>query len=235
MNRTVSHGSQSLGPCLREQRSASVASTRTVERAGGASIASVCSNRQLGEVEKGTANFETENEDVSPETEDIESQLARIERLGRERPPVFKSARAEIAFVFSICMCQVITETFVSGFAVILPTLIEELDIPRTSAVWPATAFSLSIASTLLVFGRLGDMYGGYPIYVGGLAWLTLWSIITGFSINPLMLDFCRALQGLGAAAYLPTGVMLMGSVYRPGPRKNLVFSIYGKKSSINC
>ena len=42
------------------------------------------------------------------------------------------------------------------------------------------------------------------------------------------MLDFCRALQGLGPAAFLPSGVMLIGSTYRPGPRKNLVFSIYG-------
>ena len=42
------------------------------------------------------------------------------------------------------------------------------------------------------------------------------------------MLDFCRALQGLGCAAFLPSGVMLMGSIYRPGPRKNLVFSLYG-------
>ena len=55
-----------------------------------------------------------------------------------------------------------------------------------------------------------------------------MWSLIAGFAQNELMLDFCRALQGLGPAAFLPSGVMLMGSVYRPGPRKNLVFSLYG-------
>lgn len=125
-------------------------------------------------------------------------------------------------------MSQFLTEYFVSGFTVILPVLIRELNIPQASSVWPATAFSLVIASTLLIFGRLGDMWGGYPVFLWGLAWLLLWSIIAGFSINPLMLDFCRAFQGLGAAAFLPTGVMLMGSLYRPGPRKNLVFAIYG-------
>ncbi|KAG7144623.1 Low affinity ammonium transporter like protein [Verticillium longisporum] len=125
-------------------------------------------------------------------------------------------------------MSQFLTEYFVSGFTVILPTLITELNIPQAASVWPATAFSLVIASTLLVFGRLGDMWGGYPVFVAGLAWLLVWSIIAGFSINPLMLDLCRALQGLGAAAALPTEVMLMGSLYRPGPRKNLVFAVYG-------
>ena len=153
---------------------------------------------------------------------------ARIERLGRERPPVFKTSWNEFIFVFSISMSQLLTDFFVSGFTVLLPTLIQELDIPQASSVWPATAFSLVIASTLLVFGRLGDMYGGYPVFLGGLAWLLLWSIIAGFSVNPVMLNICRALQGFGPAASLPTGVMLMGSLYRPGPRKNLVFAIYG-------
>ena len=167
-----------------------------------------------------------EKNTFEPPTE--ESLQARIERLGRERPSTFRTLWSEISFVFSITMSQLLTEYFVSGFTVILPTLIRELDIPQASSVWPATAFSLVIASTLLVFGRLGDMWGGYPVFLWGLVWLLTWSVIAGFSINPLMLDFCRALQGLGAAAFLPTGVMLMGSIYRPGPRKNLVFAIYG-------
>ena len=115
-----------------------------------------------------------------------------------------------------------------SGFNVILPVLIKKLGIPVASQVWPSSAFSLVTASFLLPFGRLADMYGGYPVYIGGLAWFCIWSLIAGFSQNELMLDFCRALQGLGPAAFLPSGVMLMGSVYRPGPRKNLVFSLYG-------
>ncbi|KAM0719034.1 hypothetical protein Q7P37_004939 [Cladosporium fusiforme] len=159
---------------------------------------------------------------------DEEPLQARIERLGRERPAVFTSVWREAGFVFSISMSQLMTDFFVSGFTVLLPTLIHELDIPQASSVWPATAFSLVIASTLLVFGRLGDMWGGYPIFVGGLAWLLLWSIIAGFSVDPVMLNICRALQGFGPAASLPSGVMLMGSIYRPGPRKNLMFAIYG-------
>lgn len=68
-------------------------------------------------------------------------------------------------------------------------------------------------------------------MYLFGLAWLCIWSIIAGFSRNQIMLDFCRALQGLGPAAFLPSGIMLLGSIYRPGPRKNLVFSLYGSSA----
>ncbi|CAD0107169.1 unnamed protein product [Aureobasidium uvarum] len=157
----------------------------------------------------------------------------KVERLGRERPQIFKNQWHEVGFVFSVAMSQFMTEYFVSGFVVILPTLIRDLDIPQALSVWPATAFSLVVASTLLIFGRLGDMCGGYSVFMGGLAWLVLWSIVAGFSINPLMLDLCRALQGFGAAAFLPTGVQLLGSLYRPGPRKNLVFAIYGTSAII--
>lgn len=38
-----------------------------------------------------------------------ESPEARLERLGRQRPEVFDSAWAEIGFVFSISMSQVLT------------------------------------------------------------------------------------------------------------------------------
>lgn len=114
-----------------------------------------------------------------------------------------------------------------SGFTVILPTLVQDLNIPAASSTWPASAFSLTVASFLLVFGRTADIFGGYPVYVAGFIWLMIWSLIAGFSVNDVMLNFCRALQGLGPAAFLPSSVMILGSIYRPGPRKNLIFSIY--------
>ncbi|KFY49521.1 hypothetical protein V496_09942 [Pseudogymnoascus sp. VKM F-4515 (FW-2607)] len=169
----------------------------------------------------------------SNEAQEEEALERRIERLSRERPKQFKSLWAEVAFIFSIAMSQVLSEYFVSGFTVVLPIVITDLGIPPASSIWPASAFSLVIAAFLLIFGRLGDMYGGYPFYVGGMAWLGLWSLICGFSQNELMLDFSRALQGLGPAAFLPSGMMLIGSIYRPGPRKNLVFSIYGAAAPV--
>lgn len=80
----------------------------------------------------------------------------------------------------------------------------------------------------LLPFGRLADMYGGHAVYVGGLAWLLVWCLVGGFSTNPAMMIVTRAVAGLGPAAFLPASIMLLGKTYRPGPRKNLVFSLYG-------
>jgi MFS family permease len=100
--------------------------------------------------------------------------------------------------------------------------------IPESSSVWPASMFSLAVASTTLIFGRLADMYGGRRIYICGSVWLAIWSLVIGFVKNEILLNLSRAFQGIGASAMLPSGLMLMGSLYRPGTRKNMVFSIYG-------
>lgn len=76
-------------------------------------------------------------------------------------------------------------------------------------------------------------MYGGYIVYMAGITWFAIWSFIAGWSQNEIMIDVCRALQGFGPAAFLPTGLMLLGSSYRPGPRKNMSMGIYGAMAPI--
>lgn len=74
----------------------------------------------------------------------------------------------------------------------------------------------------------MADMYGGYLVFNAGMLWFSVWSLVAGFAPNYISFIFFRAMQGLGASAFLPTGIMLLGKVYRPGPRKNFVFSVYG-------
>lgn len=71
-------------------------------------------------------------------------------------------------------------------------------------------------------------MYGGYLVFNLGFFWFSAWSLAAGFMTKPVPFIICRAMQGLGASAFLPTGIMLLGRVYRPGPRKNFVFGMYG-------
>lgn len=151
-----------------------------------------------------------------------------IERLGRERPEVFTSIWMELGFCFALLGSMFISEYMISGFVILLPDLTEALQIPAKAQTWPASVFSLVTGAFLLPCGRLADMFGGYIVFCIGLAWFLIWSVIAGFSQNYIMLIVCRALQGFGPAAFLPSGIMLLGSIYRPGPRKNLVFSLYG-------
>lgn len=138
---------------------------------------------------------------------------SEIERLGRERPDAFKTIWVELGFCFSLLGSMFIAEYFASGFNILLPPVTHELGMPKNVATWPASVFALVTGAFLLPFGRLADMYGGYIVFNAGLVWLLLWSIIAGFSQNYIMLIVCRGLQGLGSAAFMPSGIMLLGSL----------------------
>lgn len=138
---------------------------------------------------------------------------SEIERLGRERPPVFSSIWVELGFCVALLGSMFVAEYLISGFNILLPSLTPALNIPKQAETWPASVFSLVTGAFLLPAGRLADMYGGYIVFVSGFVWLLVWTIIAGFSQNYIMLIFCRALQGFGPAAFLPSGIMLLGSI----------------------
>ncbi|KAK6953325.1 hypothetical protein Daesc_005628 [Daldinia eschscholtzii] len=156
-----------------------------------------------------------------------------IERLGRQRPETLPNWAAEVGFIFAVVASLFMSEYFISGFNIVLPALANALDIPESQRTWPSGVINLTTAVLLLPFARLCAMYGGRNVFLGGHVWLLIWSIVCGFSKNPTMLIASRAMQGIGASAFLPAGLALLGQTYRPGPRKNLVFSLYGASACV--
>ncbi|CAM1503546.1 Fc.00g011370.m01.CDS01 [Cosmosporella sp. VM-42] len=171
---------------------------------------------------------------LQPETNQIETNRrdtldqAKIEILSRQRPEVLPNWIVEIGFVTAVVGSMMMAEYTISGFNIALPALAETLHIPESARTWPAAVPNLTTAIFLLPFSRLSERFGGRIVFLGGHIWLIIWSLVCGFSKNSTMLIVCRAMQGIGSSAFLPASLALMGQTYRPGPRKNLVFSLYG-------
>jgi MFS family permease len=99
--------------------------------------------------------------------------------------------------------------------------------------LWFPSAFSLTAGTLILVAGRIGDIIGHRNLFLFGLVWYTLWSTLAGLAAVPrnpslIFFDICRAMQGVSAAILTPTGLAILGSMYKPGPRKAKVFAIFG-------
>ncbi|KXX81381.1 Aminotriazole resistance protein [Madurella mycetomatis] len=174
------------------------------------------------DVERAPAQNDSDGADTQPKMDVID-----LEQLGCQRPDVFPNAIYEVMFCSSLLVSMLMAEYFISGFNIILPDVSKALDIPKGSQTWPSSVFSLVTGAFLLPLGRVADQHGAYIVFNAGLVWFSVWCLISGFSTNYQMLIVTRALGGLGAAAFLPTSIMLLGKTYRPGPRKNLVFGLY--------
>lgn len=81
----------------------------------------------------------------------------------------------------------------------------------------------------ILFSGRLGDMFGYKPIFLIGMSWFSIWSLIAGLAVysSHVLFVFARVLQGIGPALVLPNGLAILGATYSPGKKKSLAFAAF--------
>ncbi len=86
-----------------------------------------------------------------------------------------------------------------------LPKIIGDFGIDVSTAAWIATAYILSNAIFVPVFGKLGDLFGNRIIYLWSFVGFIIVSMLAGFAWGFTSLVFFRVLQGLVGAAVNPT------------------------------
>lgn len=121
----------------------------------------------------------------------------------------------------------------VQAVVIVLPTIGGNLSIPLNRQQWIVSAYSLTFGCFLLLWGRLADVYGKRRIFIFGSAWLTAVTIAIPFSPNEIIFDVLRGLQGLGAAANVPTAIGILGITFPPGKAKNYAFTCYSAGTSL--
>src|SRR2546421_556293 len=93
---------------------------------------------------------------------------------------------------------------------VALPRLGADLHATVSGLQWTVTAYTLTLAAFVLLGGALGDRYGRRRVFLVGVAWFTLFSVLCGLSWNVGVLVAARALQGCGAALLTPASLALL-------------------------
>ena len=95
-----------------------------------------------------------------------------------------------------------------------VPKVISDFGITVTAAAWIATAYIITNAVFVPVFGKLGDLYGNRVIYVWSFIGFIVMSVLTGLSWSFSSLVFFRAAQGLVGAAIYPTAMSLIAKSF---------------------
>ncbi|WVR05117.1 hypothetical protein IAU60_002129 [Kwoniella sp. DSM 27419] len=140
------------------------------------------------------------------------------------RPPLSKTRL--------ICVAATVTFTLVMSAAgsqslnIGLPTIQKDLDMLDTDLQWIASAFSLTNGCFLLLAGRLADVHGRRLVFLTGLVWYALWTLVGGFMQNGVGLVVSRALAGIGAAMTTPSAVGIIAGNFT-GKARSTAFASF--------
>lgn len=92
-----------------------------------------------------------------------------------------------------------------------------------TSLQWISNAYTLTLASFILLGGVLGDRYGRRRVFLVGVVWFALASALCALSVNASMLIAARALQGIGGALLTPGSLAIISATFAAGDRAKAV------------
>ncbi len=97
---------------------------------------------------------------------------------------------------------------------VALPAIGKDLDTGLAGLQWTVNAYTLTLAGLLLLGGALGDRYGRRRIYVIGVIWFAVASLLCAAAPTAEALIAGRALQGVGGAMLTPGSLAILESTF---------------------
>ena len=107
--------------------------------------------------------------------------------------------------------------------SVALPAIGRSFDASFADLQWVVTAYALTLAAFILVGGALGDRFGRRRVFVAGVVWFAVASLLCALAPSPDLVVAGRALQGVGAALFVPGSLAILQSTVAPADRARAV------------
>ncbi|GAA2038588.1 DHA2 family efflux MFS transporter permease subunit [Catenulispora yoronensis] len=111
---------------------------------------------------------------------------------------------------------------------VALPTIGVKLHFAQSDLQWVVTAYAITFGGFLLLGGRTADLIGRRRTFMAGLAVFTAASLACALAPSATFLIAMRGVQGLGAAAVLPSALSIVTNLFPEGPERNKALGIWG-------
>src|ERR687896_277034 len=117
---------------------------------------------------------------------------------------------------------------------VALPSIESELGFSEQGLQWVISGYALTFAGLLLLGGRAADLLGRRRLFMVGLLFFTLASLLCGVAWSPGSLIGARALQGIGAAIMTPTALSIVSTTFE-GAERNKALAIWGMNGAFGA
>ena len=102
---------------------------------------------------------------------------------------------------------------------VALPTIGRALGAGISGLQWMVNAYTLTLSGFLLLGGSLGDHYGRRRVFVVGVVWFAVASLLCALAPTSEALIAARAFQGIGGALLTPGSLAIIEASFQPDDR----------------
>ena len=100
-----------------------------------------------------------------------------------------------------------------------LPAIESDLDAGVVGLQWTVNAYTLTLAALILVSGSMGDRLGRRRIFLVGVIWFAVASVLCAAAPSIEVLVAARALQGIGGALLTPGSLAIISASIDPADR----------------
>lgn len=106
---------------------------------------------------------------------------------------------------------------------VALPAIGQSLGTGFSGLQWTVTAYTLTLASFILLGGSLADRFGRRKVFLIGVVWFAVASLLCGLAPDIGTLIAARTLQGIGGALLTPGSLALIQATFVPADRARAI------------
>ncbi|WP_127500026.1 DHA2 family efflux MFS transporter permease subunit [Actinoplanes solisilvae] len=104
-----------------------------------------------------------------------------------------------------------------------LPEIGRDLGSGAAGLQWTINGYSLSLAALILLGGSLGDRFGRKRIFMIGVTWFAIASLLCGIAPSIETLVIARILQGIGGALLTPGALAILEASFAPEDRAKAI------------